>query len=210
MAHKTKIQKLRQRQRIETWYPRASDLVLPDVPANERAEVRKILGWLGKFPVHAGTCWQTAQTVASFTQDRRVKYVEGASWNVKQIGAGKYLPLFQHDGECSSDVCACKPLPHAWSLVNGHVVDLLAEFYSWRFGSEYLYLHEPLKVYSAEDLLRVGGVPGNFSLLQKVWMEEHLDRDPENMAAICQHVFKEASESLIREAAVLKSQRKRI
>jgi hypothetical protein len=41
-------------------------------------------------------------------------------------------------------------------------------------------------------------------------MEEHLDRDPENMAAICQHVFKEASESLIREAAVLKSQRKRI
>ena len=194
MSHKTKLQKLQHRQGITTWYPRASDLVLPDVPPNERAEVRQILGWLGRFPVHVGTCWQTAQAVTLLAHDPRVEYVEGVSWNVKRVGARQYVPMFQHDGECSSSVCVCKPLPHAWNLVNGHVVDLLAEFYNWRFGSDYL--HEPLKVYSPEDLLRVDA-PSNFSLFQKVWMEEHQDREPESMAATCQHIFKEAIDRLL-------------
>ncbi len=44
MSHKTKAQKLRQRQSVTIWYPRASDLVLPDVRPSERAEVRQILG----------------------------------------------------------------------------------------------------------------------------------------------------------------------
>jgi hypothetical protein len=173
MAHKTNAQKLRQRQAVETWYPKASDLTLPDVPPSERAEVRKILGWLGKLPVRAGTCWQTAQAVAVLARDPSVEYVEGVSWNVARIG-DRYAPLFQHDGECSSDVCVCKPLPHAWNIVNGHIVDLLAEFYNWRFGSEYL--HEPMKVYSLEDVLRLGATsPGNFSIVQKLWTEEHQD-----------------------------------
>jgi hypothetical protein len=180
-----------QRESVKIWYPKADDLALPDVPSHARSEVRKILGFLGKFPVRSGTCWQTAKAVTLLSRDPRVEYVEGVSWNVEQIG-GRYVPMFRHEGECSSDVCVCKPLPHAWNLVNGHVVDLLAEFSNWRFGSEYL--HEPLKVYSAEDL--VGGVPGNFSITQKAWMKQHQDREPESMAAICQHVFKEAKEKL--------------
>jgi hypothetical protein len=184
------------RQSVSVWYPHASDLALPDVPPAERGQVRQILAWLGKLPIRGGTCWQTAQAITLLAHDPGVQYVEGASWNVKQIGAGKYVPLFQHDGECSSDVCVCKPLPHAWNTVNGHVVDLLAEFYSWRLlpGE---FLHEPLKVYSHEDMLRLGGVSsGNFSIFQKVWMEEHQDREPESMAAICQNVFKEAIDKL--------------
>jgi hypothetical protein len=180
---------------MQCWYPKVSDLTLPDVPAGERAEVRKILSWLGKFPVRGGTCWQTAKAVTLLSHDPRVEYVEGVSWNVKQVGAG-YAPLFQHDGECPSDICMCQPLPHAWNLVNGHVVDLLAEFSNWRFGAEYL--HEPLKVCSAEDL--VGRVPGNFSVTQKAWMEQHQDREPESMAAICQHVFKEAVDRLVQKS----------
>ncbi len=199
MAHKTKAQRLQRRRDLKIWYPKANALVLPEVPPNERAEVRKILGWLGNFPVHAGTCWKTAQAVALTAHDARVEYVEGVSWNVKRTGAGLYVPMFPHDGECASVVCVCKPLPHAWNAVNGHVVDLLAEFHNWRFGGEWL--HEPSKVYSAEDLLRVGGVPSNFSITQKAWMEQHQDREPESIAVICQHVFKKASERLIQEAA---------
>ncbi len=119
--------------------------------------------------------------------------VEGVSWNVKRTEAGQYVPTFPHDGECVSSICVCKPLPHAWNVVNGHVVDLQGEFYNWRFpGSEYL--HEPLKVYSLEDI-PVGGVSG--SILQKVWMEEHPGLANPNRAAICQHVFKDASDRLI-------------
>src|SRR6266446_5634257 len=102
MAHKTKLQRLRHRQSLQVWYPRARDLQLPDIPSSERAEVRQILGWLGKFPVHAGTCWGTAQAVALVAHDPRVQYVEGVSWNVKRTEAGLYVPMFQHDGECIS------------------------------------------------------------------------------------------------------------
>src|SRR5260370_20536930 len=46
-------------------------------------------------------------------------------------------------------------------------------------------------------MVGVGGVPGgNFSITQKVWMEEHQDHEPQDMAAVCQHVFKEAEEKL--------------
>jgi hypothetical protein len=195
MSHKMKEQRLRNRQKIMTWYPRAVDLALPAVPVGrDRAEVRKILGRVlagGKFPVCSGTCWQTAQATALLARDPRVQYVEGVSWNVKRVGE-QYAPLFQHDGECSSDVCVCKPLPHAWNTVSGHVVDLQAEFFNWRFGGEYL--HEPMKVYSAEDI-PAGGVSG--SIYQKAWMEEHQDREPESMGAICQRIFKEASDRLV-------------
>jgi hypothetical protein len=77
MSHKTKTQKLRQRGEIKVWYPKAADLVLPDVPASERSEVRQILGWLGKFPIRAGSCWQTAQAITLLTRDSRIQYVEG-------------------------------------------------------------------------------------------------------------------------------------
>src|SRR2546422_11342117 len=102
--------------------------------------------------------------------------------------------MFPHDGKCGSAVCVCKPLPHAYNLVNGYVVDLLAEFYNWRFpGSEYL--HESLKVYSLEDI-PVGGVTG--SIFQKENENcggfEHMTK-----AEICQHVFREASDRLIQK-----------
>jgi hypothetical protein len=195
MAHKTKAQRLHQRSSVKTWYPRANDLQLPDVPTGERAEVRKILGRVltGQFPVRGGHCWQTAQAVTLLARDPRVECVEGASLNVERIGE-RFAPKFPHGGECASDVCVCKPLPHAWNLVNGHVVDLLAEFFNWRVSSEYL--RESLKVYSFEDVL-AGGVGGNFSIFQKAWMKEHeVSAKPESMAATCQHLFKEAIDRL--------------
>ncbi len=77
MAHKTKSQRLRDRQRVTVWFPKVNDLILPDVPPGDRAEARKILGWLdGKFPVQAGTCWKTAQALALVAKDPRVQYVE--------------------------------------------------------------------------------------------------------------------------------------
>src|SRR5216683_1792595 len=82
MAHKTRAQRLRHRQSLQVWYPRTSDLRLPDVPTSEQAEVRETLNWLGKFPVLAGTCWQTAQAVTLLAHDPRVQYVDGVSWNV--------------------------------------------------------------------------------------------------------------------------------
>jgi hypothetical protein len=174
MAHQTKAQKLRQRREVKVWYPRPSDLVLPDVPASERGQVRKFLGWLGKLPIRAGACWQTAKAVTLLARDSRIQYVEGVY----------YLAESALDGPMS------KPYPHAWNLVNGHIVDLLTEFHNWRFGGEDKWLHEPLKVYSLEDIGGVSG--GNFSIFQKVWMDEHEDRKSESMAAICEHVFKEA------------------
>ncbi len=218
MSHKTKLQKLRQRRFVPVWYPRAHDLLLPDVPVGERVEIRGILSWLGKLPVRGGTCWQTSQTVTLLARDARVQYVEGAHWNTKN-GAGHDGPMSERaDGtlECTS-VCTCKPLPHAWNLVNGHVVDLLAEFHNWRFGGDWL--HEPLKVYTLEDmrafekqhennpLIRLGGVlGGNFSIFQKVWMGEHEDLssfvNPESMAAICQQVFKEAIDRLVQKRCI--------
>jgi len=192
MSHKTKSQKLRQRQSVTIWYPKVDDLVLPDVPPHAQTDVRQILGWLGKLPVRGGTCWQTAQAVTLLSNDPRVQYCEGVSWNVKCIG-GRYVPMFPHDGDCS-EVCVCRPLPHAWNLVDGHVVDLQGECYNWRFpGSEYL--HESLKVYSPEDI-PVGGVEG--SILQK---ESENCRGFEHMSKgeICQHVFRETSDRLVQK-----------
>jgi len=131
MAHQTSAQKLRQRREVKVWYPRASDLVLPDVPASERSEVRRILSWLGKLPVRGGTCWQTAQAVTLLSRNPCVQYVEGVY----------YL------AESALDEPMSNPYPHAWNLVNGHCVDLLTEFHNWRFGGEDKWLHEPLKVY---------------------------------------------------------------
>jgi len=193
MSHKTKLQKLRQRRFMPIWYPRSHDLVLPDVPAGERGEVRRILSWLGKLPVRGGTCWQTSQAVTLLARDPRVQYVEGASWIVKNID-GQTEPMF-------NEGLLQQPFPHGWNLVNGHVVDLLEEFHNWRFGGEWL--HEPLKVYTMEDLQAFEKLGGNFSIFQNGWMEQHEDSftKPENMAAICEHVFKEASDKLIRKAA---------
>src|SRR5260370_22485083 len=93
MSHKTRAQRQRLRWSCECWYPRASDLQLPDVPAGDRAEVRRILNWLGKLPVRGGTCWQTSQAVTLLARDPRVQYVEGASWIVKNID-GQTEPMF--------------------------------------------------------------------------------------------------------------------
>jgi hypothetical protein len=154
MAHQTKAQKLRKRRSVEIWYPRASDLVLPDIPAGERAEVRKILSWLGKLPIRGGECWQTAQAVTLLARDPRVRYVEGVY----------YLAESALDGPMS------KPYPHAWNLVNGHCVDLLTESHNWRFGGEDVWLHEPLKVYTLEEIrafeLR-GVLGGSISILDE-------------------------------------------
>src|SRR5260370_37447135 len=191
MSHKTRAQRQRLRWSCQCWYPRANDLQLPDVPAGDRAEVRRILSWLGKLPVRGGTCWQTSQAVTLLARDSRVQYVEGAHWNTKNEAghAGPISELADGTLECSS-VCKCKPLPHAWNTVNGHVVDLLEEFHNWRFGGEWL--HEPSKTYSVDDLLSVAGSPGNFSITQKAWMEQHQDHETQSMAAICQRTFKEA------------------
>jgi len=56
-----------------------------------------------------------------------------------------------------------------------------------------------MKVYSVEAMLRLGGASagGNFSIFQKVWMEEHQSHEPESMTATCQHVFKEAIDKLL-------------
>ena len=189
--------KRKRRQRLrwscQCWYPRANDLQLPDVPAGDRAEVRRILNWLGKLPVRGGTCWQTSQAVTLLGRDPRVQYVEGASWIVKNID-GQTEPMF-------NEGLLQQPFPHGWNLVNGHVVDLLAEFHNWRFGGDWL--HEPLKVYTLEDMRAFEKLHGNFSIFQHTWVEQHEDSclvEPDDMAAICQHLFKEAINGLVQKA----------
>lgn len=44
------------------------------------------------------------------------------------------------------------PVPHAWTTVDGHHVDLVAEFFGWCIPGDDVWGYEPLREYSYEEL----------------------------------------------------------
>lgn len=116
-----------------------ADLSLLDVPSEQRESVREFLTlFLPKFKLAAGDCWRVAQDFMQTANSARVEYVEGVWTRAK-------------NNEWVSDDGA--PVPHAWNLVDGHLVDLVAEFYHWRsWGEDAPWNHEPFKIFTHEDI----------------------------------------------------------
>ena len=101
------------------WYPKSSELQLPDVPVEAREQVRTrlepVLANLRDYDgirvgVKKGMCWEVAQAIMLTANDAGFTYVEGA---------------WQHpDGKRYAS-----PVPHGWVNVDGHRVDLINEFF---------------------------------------------------------------------------------
>ena len=129
------------------WFPIAAELKLPEVPEHARYGVRSFLsGLLGNIPVENGNCWQVAQQLMLVANSPRVAYVEGC-WGHQ----GHYIEHLR--GECS---CAVVAAPHGWNLVDGHVVDLMAEL-KLRIPDQphpNVWLYELFKVYSPNEFNR--------------------------------------------------------
>jgi len=127
------------------WHPAAADLQLPDVPEKDREAVRQFLAPVlrqMRHRVKGGDCYATAKALMLTANDPRVHYVEGV-WT-----RDKTSVYYIEDKERV-------PAPHAWNLVDGHLVDLVAEFYFWNSdGEDHPWLHEPLKAYTLNDLLK--------------------------------------------------------
>jgi len=128
----------------EIWYPKASDLQLPDVPENLRPQARSVLEralppmFERDVEIRARNCWQIAQGL-TLAADGAIDYVEGV-WERSLDNA-----IGNPDGK--------NPEPHAWNSFRGHIIDLVAEFYNWRSsGDDSPWLHEPLKEYTFSDL----------------------------------------------------------
>lgn len=141
--------RLQRRSNVELWYPKATELKLPNVPEQFRSEVRKYLApVLRRFSqagheidiaVKAGECWNTAQCLQVFADDK-LKYVEGV-WTRSPENAW-------WSAEDAAD-----PSPHAWNSYQGYIVDLIAEFYNWNSsGEDSPWLHEPVREYSYAEL----------------------------------------------------------
>lgn len=193
----------------EVWYPKASDLQLPDVPENLRDEVRAVLKralplmFARGVSVRANWCWQIAQSLTA-TAIGDLGYVEGV-WT-RAPGNQLYVP--KRDKE---DIAA-----HAWNSFHGHVIDLMAEFYNWQSsGEDSPWFHEPLKEYSLEELRDSGYFDDQINAIDSldissgIWLEnggheslpEHLKEalygDIEFDTYIDQVVFKDAKECLL-------------
>jgi len=160
---------LEKRLKVEVWHPHARQLKLLHVPEEARRNVRKRLQpWLavlthaaGSHPigVRAGHCWEIAQGLAMTAKDEGVKYIEGV-WHVPRC--------IDH---------GCIPLPHAWNLVDGHLVDLVEELFIWQ-GDD-LHDHEPLRQFSYAELKylfewtgAVGLFPEGVNITSFLWWEE--------------------------------------
>jgi hypothetical protein len=128
------------------WHPAAADLQLPDVPERDREAVRQFLSPVLqqiRHRIKGGDCYMTAKALMFTADDPRVQYVEGV-WT-RDKASGYYI------GEDEERV----PTPHAWNLVDGHLVDLVAEYYFWNSGGEdHPWIHEPLKAYTLDDMSR--------------------------------------------------------
>jgi hypothetical protein len=148
VSHRT----MKRRMAVKVWYPKATDLPLVHLSEGSRAHVRRRLTpWLERMVfasdiegrrgqrlgVEGGNCWQVAQSlVISAGDDSGVKYVEGV-WT---------RPWELEEGE--------KPASHAWVSVDGHRVDLIKEFYSWKSRDDE-WLYEPLAEFSHSRLVEL-------------------------------------------------------
>jgi hypothetical protein len=138
---------------VEFWHPRSFELKLPDVPESLRPKARKVLTPILRAAneylqekgrgIKGGECWQTAFLVSLLSAHvggPLVDYCEGV-WTRS------------HENKWWGPEDDTKIAPHAWNLFEGHVVDLTAEFYGWNsYGEDAPWLHEPLKVYSPQDV----------------------------------------------------------
>lgn len=168
VAHKTNAQKLRQRQSVETWYPRPSDLTLPDVPPEHRGEVCSFLASLDRVEVRPGHCWDSARVVLGLNSNRCI-YVEGV-----------WMP----DDNLESPALGL----HAWIEVDGYRVDLIAECFQHQRNlagvTSRRYLYEPVKRFSPTDLknLPLGSCLTSYSLYmgreEIPGLPEHLKNQP--------------------------------
>jgi hypothetical protein len=135
------------------WRPTAASLQLLDVPEEHRESVRSFLHPVLERMTHrvkAGQCWSVAQALMQTANDLRISYVEGVWTRAKTSG------FYDSDEEK-------EPAPHAWNLVDGHVVDLVAEYYFWNSaGEDSPWLHEPHKVYTLDDVRRYHQDIGEF------------------------------------------------
>ncbi len=142
------------RQDTEFWYPAANDLQLLDLPENVRPEARRCLAPIlrelnrylrekGRGGVRGGRCWETAflmSLLSAHVGPTTLDYVEGV-----------WTRALDNPWRTPDDVVC--PAPHAWNSFEGHIVDITAEFYGWDSnGEDAKWLHEPLKVYSPEEI----------------------------------------------------------
>jgi hypothetical protein len=123
-----------------TWYPRTDQLQLPHVPDEARAKVREFLStFIHRVRVGGGMCWEVAQSVMQIADSPRVAYVEGVWARAPQN------PI--EDDRT--------PAPHGWNTVDGHLVCLPSEFYTWGYPGDSMWLYEPFKVYEQDEYARV-------------------------------------------------------
>lgn len=102
----------------------ADKLLLPNVPEHARSQIRDFLRpILGAVLVSSGECWRVAQRLMVVANSSRVQYVEGM-----------YVAVLRDD-----------PCAHGWNTIDGHIVDLMQEFYSRT------YLYEPFKTYTLAE-----------------------------------------------------------
>jgi hypothetical protein len=137
----------------EFWYPNADDLQLPDVPEHVRPDARRclapILRELNRYLSEKGRgvrgecCWETAflmSLLSAHVGPTTLDHVEGV-----------WTRALDNTWRTPDD--AIRPAPHAWNSLEGHIVDITAEFYGWNSnGEDAKWLHEPLKVYSPEEI----------------------------------------------------------
>ena len=134
--------------KCDCWTPDVNQMLLAEVPLEHRDSVRRFLAPIferinrAHYGIRGGNCWETAQTLMLVANDPRVSYVEGV-WT-RDKSSGFYVEKDER-----------QPAPHAWNLVDGYLVDLTAECDQWRTGGDDSpWLHEPMKVYTLDDIRR--------------------------------------------------------
>src|SRR6266404_5644602 len=117
----------------------AKDLKLLDVPEHAREDIRRFLAPLLKdVPVKDHECWGNAQKLVLAANSPRVSYVEGTLGMWRALG-----PTLEE-------------APHAWNLVDGHVVDLSVENKFQRWKSRWFNdsIREPVKSFNFDEINR--------------------------------------------------------
>jgi hypothetical protein len=150
------------------WYPKASDLKLPDVRADKREQVRArlkpILARLTpvdiilneadsdvRLAVTKGDCWRVHQSLVLTAADPGICYIEGA-WQSLTSEKKVYAD----------------PSPHAWTLVDGYIVDLSNEFLIRRDGPREQVEREPLREFTYTEVRQVLEDLGDWEPLMNV------------------------------------------
>lgn len=173
MANRGELKRQRKQKAIaKLWYPKASDLQLPEVPADNREQVRARLepvlarlssvesimdgDSVSRLSIKASDCWNVSQSLVLTAKDPDILYVEGA-WD-----------FVEKDRYASA-------APHGWNLVDGYVVDLSRELYL-RQGHAYSVEREPLRQFTHEEVSELLGDFGDWApLMDILWAREHID-----------------------------------